>query len=316
MISSRAMDPTKILRAIEALMSPLEWGSQEVWLADCLTRVRDARGLQGSSGPLAVTDQLEELLHLEGDEPGWLQAALAVAADIPGVGGLRQGVAASEDSLPLMSMRCALAAGITTVQRLHDWQSTLGQVCEDVSAGMAILRSAGLGTVARNALWNELLDDEPERDRLLEVITRQAGHTASSAGSLREDYGELELSGRTYRLITRRAPAGTLLPDAAVLVLLDRLGPELPTTREIRVTFGLRGREPQVALLAAEGLSNDAIAQRLQLSTHTVRHYLERVMSRLGLHSRKALALHLMGAEPGEAPTDASGATSKKKMSP
>ena len=313
MISLRAMDPTTILRAVEALMSPLEWGSQEAWLAESLTRVRDARGLRDSSAPVGVTVQLEELLHLEGDEPGWLEAALTVAAETPGASGLRSGAAASEDSLPLMSMRCALAAGISTVRRLHDWQSTLGQVCEDVSAGMAILRRDGLRTIARNALWNELLDDEPERDRLLEVITRQAGHTASSGGSLREDYGELELSGRTYRLITRRAPAGTLLPDAAVLVLLDRLGSELPTTREIRVTFGLRGREPQVALLAAEGLSNAAIAQRLRLSAHTVRHYLERVMIRLGLHSRKQLALHLIGRERSDSPTDASGATSKKK---
>ena len=63
---------------------------------------------------------------------------------------------------------------------------------------------------------------------------------------------------------------------------------------QLRVTFGLRGREPQVALLAAEGLSNADIAQRMRLSAHTVRHYLERVLDRLGLHSRKALALHLM----------------------
>jgi DNA-binding CsgD family transcriptional regulator len=298
------MDPTAVVRAIEALMSPLEWGSQDAWLAESLTRVREASGLRDSSAPLAVTDQLEELLRLEGDEPGWLQTALAVSAETSEASGLRPGMAVSEDSLPLMSMRCALAAGITTVQRLHDWRSTLGLVCEDVSAGMAILRCDGLRTVARNALWNELLDDEPERDRLLEVITRQAGHTASSRGSVREDYGELELSGRTYRLITRRAPPGTLLPDAAVLVLLDRLGSELPTTREIRVTFGLRGREPQVALLAAEGLSNAAIAQRLRLSPHTVRHYLERVMTRLGLHSRKALALHLMGSEREKPPAE------------
>ena len=59
-----------------------------------------------------------------------------------------------------------------------------------------------------------------------------------------------------------------------------------------------------MALLAAEGLSNAAIAQRLRLSAHTVRHYLERVLTRLGLHSRTALALHLMAADrekpPGE----------------
>jgi DNA-binding NarL/FixJ family response regulator len=80
----------------------------------------------------------------------------------------------------------------------------------------------------------------------------------------------------------------------AGLATLDRL-PVLPTTQELRITFGLKGREPQVALLAAEGLSNAAIAQRLRLSAHTVRHYLERVLDRLGLHTRKALALRLMG---------------------
>jgi DNA-binding NarL/FixJ family response regulator len=79
-----------------------------------------------------------------------------------------------------------------------------------------------------------------------------------------------------------------------VLVLVDQLSSALPTTRELRIAFGLRGREPQVALLAAEGLSNAAIAERLRLSAHTVRHYLERVLERLGLHSRTALALHLM----------------------
>jgi DNA-binding CsgD family transcriptional regulator len=141
------------------------------------------------------------------------------------------------------------------------------------------------------------LDEEPRRERLLEVITHQVGYTAASVGARREDYRELELSGRSYRLIAKHMPSGTLLPETGVLVLMDRLGPELPTTRELRVSFGLQGREPEVALLAAEGLSNADIAQRLRLSAHTVRHYLERVLGRLGLHSRKALALHLMGGD-------------------
>jgi DNA-binding NarL/FixJ family response regulator len=51
-----------------------------------------------------------------------------------------------------------------------------------------------------------------------------------------------------------------------------------------------------VALLVAEGLSNPAIADRLKLSPHTVRHYVERVFDRLDLHSRKVLALRLMSA--------------------
>ena len=84
---------------------------------------------------------------------------------------------------------------------------------------------------------------------------------------------------------------------------LAALGSGLPTTRELRITYGLRGREPQVALLAAEGLSNADIASRLRLSAHTVRHYLERVMDRLGLHSRKALALRLLEASRSDRPS-------------
>jgi DNA-binding CsgD family transcriptional regulator len=290
------MDPTAVVRALEVLMSPLEWGSQDAWLAESLSRVRQALELRDPSVPLGTIRELEELLRLQGDERGWLQAELdgsepTAAAALPPL------APTSVEDLPLVSMRCALMSGLATLHRLRAWRSTLEQVCDDMNAGLAIFRPRGLREVARNTRWRELLDEEPERGHLLELITRQVGHTGASAGSLREDYGEVELSGRSYRLITKTSPAGTLLPEAGVLVLMDRLGPELPTTRELRVAFGLQGREPQIALLAAEGLSNAAIAQQLRLSGHTVRHYLERVLTRLGLHSRKALALHLMAVE-------------------
>jgi len=289
-----------VVRAVDALVSPLGWGSRHAWLAESLTRVREARGAPGCSGSVASAE-LEELLHLDGDESGWLQAALDSADGASPGSLLPQVTAASEECLPVVSMRCALAAGLEILRRLDQWLSMLGHVCDDVNAGMAIFRREGLQQVVRNERWEELLDDEPQRDRLRELITRQAGHTAASVGSMREDYVELALSGGSYRLIAKRAPAGTLLPDAGVLVLMDRVGPDLPTTRELRVSFGLRGREPQVALLAAEGLSNAAIAQRMRLSAHTVRHYLERVLARMGLHSRKALALHLMAGERDKA---------------
>jgi DNA-binding CsgD family transcriptional regulator len=302
------IDLAAVVRAVDALVSPLEWGSRHAWLAESLTRVREARGVPGCSGSVASVE-LEELLRLDGDEPGWLQAALDSPDEVSSGSLLPRVTAASEECLPLVSMRCALAAGLAILRRLDEWLSMLGHVCDDVNAGMAIFRREGLEQVVRNERWDELLDDEPQRDRLRELITRQAGHTAASVGSMREDYVELELSGGSYRLIAKRAPAGTLLPDAGVLVLMDRVGPDLPTTRELRVSFGLRGREPQVALLAAEGLSNAAIAQRMRLSAHTVRHYLERVLTRLGLHSRKALALHLMAAERDKATEHPGGKT-------
>jgi len=181
-----------LVRAIEVLMSPQDWGSRDAWLAECLRRVREVRCVPGPELPADAVTELEALLHLPGDEPGWLRAMFeSLDAECWDGGSLPALMGGSEALVPLVSLRCALIAGLATLDRL----------------------------------------------------------------------------------------------------------PALPTTQELRITFGLKGREPQVALLAAEGLSNVAIAQRLRLSAHTVRHYLERVLDRLGLHTRKALALHLMGGE-------------------
>ena len=295
------MDLAALVRAVEVLMSPLEWGSRDAWLEEALGRVRD---VCGSAGPEAFPDalgELEALLRLPGDEPGWLRAA----ADSTGVergGSPLPAVAEAPEALfPVVSLRCALVAGLAALHQLRASRSALGQAFDGVETGMAIFGNGGRREVARNARLEELLGEEPARERLLEQIGRQAGRATASVEGVREDRLELELTGGFYRLAASRASAGTLLHEAAVIVLVDRLSPGLPTTQELRIAFGLRGREPQVALLAAEGLSNAAIAERLRLSAHTVRHYLERVMTRLGLHTRKGLAVHLM-AGPGERP--------------
>ena len=191
------MDLAPLVRAVDVLMSPHEWGGRDAWVAECLRRVREARGAPGQDLPADPVTELEVLLHLPGDEPGWLRATFeSLDAECWDGGALPVITSGSETLVPVVSLRCALIAGLATRERL----------------------------------------------------------------------------------------------------------PALPTTQELRITFGLRGREPQVALLAAEGLSNAAIAQRLRLSAHTVRHYLERVLDRLGLHTRKALALHLMGGERSQPP--------------
>ena len=72
--------------------------------------------------------------------------------------------------------------------------------------------------------------------------------------------------------------------------------PMLPSAEEIRARFGLTRREAEVTLLMAEGLSNQDVADRLFLSAHTARRHTESILSKLGLHSRKALALKLFEA--------------------
>ena len=282
------MELAAFVRALEVLGSPLDWGGREAWLAECLRRVRAARGVDAGD--------LEDLLALPGDEPGWLRRVLE------GTGSRSLPSAALAGGDPgQVSLRCAFGAGLAALARLRAWRGTLGRAFDDVDTGMAVFTADGQRDVVRNARWDEMLGDEPDRTRLRQLVASQAASAASGVG---EGAVEAELAGGSYRVVASRMAGGMLLDDPAVLVLLDRPGPELPTTRELRLAFGLRGREPQVALLAAEGLSNADIARRLRLSTHTVRHYLERVMDRLGLHSRKALAMRLMDGSGARQPSD------------
>ena len=287
------MNLAPLVEAVGVLSSPLEWGGEGPWLAECLRRARDVRGAQAGAVSVDTITELERLLRLPGDGQGWLRAALDHSDPSHQGRALPPTADVPDALLPVVSLRCALAAGIAALARLQVCWSTLGRAFDDLDTGMAIYRSDDQREVARNARWTALLVAEPERDRLVEQVGRRVRQAAAAAGSLLGDE-EVELMGGSYRLVASRAAAGTLLLEPAVVILMDRPGPGLPTTQELRVTFGLRGREPQVALLAAEGLSNADIAERLRLSAHTVRHYLERVLNRLGLHTRKALAVHLL----------------------
>jgi DNA-binding NarL/FixJ family response regulator len=51
-------------------------------------------------------------------------------------------------------------------------------------------------------------------------------------------------------------------------------------------------REREVIVLIAEGLSNKEIAQRLNLSTYTVKSHIHNILEKLALHSRLQIATH------------------------
>ncbi|MEW6654876.1 MAG: LuxR C-terminal-related transcriptional regulator [Bacteroidota bacterium] len=51
-------------------------------------------------------------------------------------------------------------------------------------------------------------------------------------------------------------------------------------------------RERQVIELIADGLSNKEIAQKLHLSTYTVKSHVHNILEKLTLHSRVQIANH------------------------
>jgi DNA-binding NarL/FixJ family response regulator len=57
-------------------------------------------------------------------------------------------------------------------------------------------------------------------------------------------------------------------------------------------------REREVIVLIAEGMSNKEIAQRLNLSTYTVKSHIHNILEKMALHSRLEIAMHSYQNKP------------------
>lgn len=121
----------------------------------------------------------------------------------------------------------------------------------------------------------------------------RARRKAADESQPKEVSRRVRTPGAEYRLTGSYLPPD-LLGAEGVLVLVQRTRPVLPSPSLLRSRFRLTPRQAEVALLLAEGLTDAAIAERLHLSPHTARRYSERVLKRLGLHSRAAVALALL----------------------
>ena len=90
----------------------------------------------------------------------------------------------------------------------------------------------------------------------------------------------------------RVAPAtGATAPN--VVVVLREANDARLSDAEIRERHGLSRRECAVARLLAAGYSNESVARALCISPHTARHHTERVLTKLNVRSRAAIAAHL-----------------------
>lgn len=98
--------------------------------------------------------------------------------------------------------------------------------------------------------------------RLRASVFEMRGHRARLRGDGHEAAGNglLSLNGRSH-------------------------GP-VPASVSLQIDHGMTAREIEVAMLLTEGCSNRTIAHRLGISPHTARHHTQRVLAKLGVHSR------------------------------
>lgn len=202
----------------------------------------------------------------------------------------------------------AFEAGVRIQRRLALRRTALASVFDRLGQAAAIHSSGGAALHQTDALAS-LLAAEPEAHRLREAVGALARRLAARwSRRERTMHPPAPDDARAYvrtRAMEYRLLGSYLDADVAgaecVLVLVERLRPVLPSSAALDARFGLTPREAQVAVLLAEGLTDGAIATRLGLRAPTARRHTERVLRKLGVHSRAAVALTLLGP-PAPAP--------------
>jgi DNA-binding NarL/FixJ family response regulator len=138
--------------------------------------------------------------------------------------------------------------------------------------------------VAKNPAPNGAPVVSESDDRLFELF--------SSFSRLRKDNRVLvdQIRGSIGELRELRLKLRTQLPSAGATGRKRALDQGTLAQR-----FGLTRREVQVAIRLAQGRSNQAIAAELRISAHTARHHTQRILSKLGVHSRGEAGARIRG---------------------
>ena len=117
---------------------------------------------------------------------------------------------------------------------------------------------------------------------LFSTVAELRRDTRALVSELRRQVGEMR--SERARLSDRRLLGGMVRP-----------GHQGAGADELHVRVGLTDRERGVARQLAEGRSNSAIAQALRITPHTARHHTQRVLAKLGVHSRGEAGARLRG---------------------
>jgi DNA-binding CsgD family transcriptional regulator len=134
---------------------------------------------------------------------------------------------------------------------------------------------------------------DPPREPARAVSPDQLSALRATFTSLRQDGRQIIGQIRSSLDEMRQLRARLLEQRAAAARAAGLRSPSRSAT--LQSTYGLTPREIQVAMLVAQGRSNVAIAAALRISPHTARHHTQRVLAKLGVHSRAAAGALLRG---------------------
>jgi two-component system nitrate/nitrite response regulator NarL len=174
----------------------------------------------------------------------------------------------------LVSMLC-LRAGYDCVEAASGPEAVAAAVAERPDV---VLVDVDLGDASGYEVCRELRDRFGENMPIIfisgtrtETYDRVAGFLLGADDYVTKPFDPEELMARVRRAITR-----------------TRMSGQTPSSEKFRLT----PREQEILGLFAEGLGTQAVSDRLQISTKTVSSHTQRLLPKLGVHSRtEAVAL-------------------------
>jgi len=186
---------------------------------------------------------------------------------------LAEGLALALGASPDLEV-CGRAARLEQVERMaHQTQADVVLLDRRLPDGDGLTALPGLVAGGRRVL---VLTAEAD------AATVQAAISAGAHGVLLKDAG----IDRLTDAIRTVAKGGSILAPELAARLVERMagrGPSIPP---------LTTREAEVLALLAEGASTEEMATRLYLSTNTIRNHVQRLLTKLGAHSKvEALAI-------------------------
>ncbi|MDD7921431.1 helix-turn-helix transcriptional regulator [Actinomycetospora callitridis] len=272
--AGRAATARRLLESILPTF-PGHGGGWTAWFHAMIAQARAQLGdADGAAESLRHSEQTRHpvLRADEGDAAlahVWIAAARGSAHEAVAAARRLSVTAASrgQRALELVARHAAVRAGD------RDQEAPLRALAETLGtprARAAAVHAAGLAAQDPHALLAAA--DDLEACGLLLAAADAAAHAAGAA----RDQGQLALGGDA----ADRAGA-----------LAERCeGASTPALALARAPLPVSSREREVAVLAAEGLSNRQIAARLHVSVRTVESHIYRACTRLGLADRAALA--------------------------
>ncbi len=198
-----------------------------------------------------------------------------------------------EDSVAVLrALLPSFKAGLDAIIRVGAQRAALDKSTEP----LAVFDMRGR-EIHRNRALTRLYGVDPESELIADNATDLAGvvsRTKSSGPFVPAIRTVATTTGR-YELKASLLPPGLINADATVLVMVSRsVAAGLPSADVLRERYGITRRESEIALLLAQGLSNDQIADTLFVSPHTARRHTANLFEKLGVHTRKALALRFL----------------------